>query len=310
MVGLGAPLSAVACANPTVDALPGQRTSYDGPFQPSCAMTWWPSATICSTLNKVNKIVFIGDSLTKHIHDELFAVVRDSAESGYMSPGTPSSVLSTCRCQSTYLAEATQSCKNYAQSNQGRLQTEHWYSSTSYRYWYTSDLCGKPGQVEYEGIFTDWMTDAATKTTMADLETIIQQAGGNIYLVTGGTPPYNQQGTGTYSGSYNCQYVLQPIAALFRKYSIPFSRLLVVGMHKEEQKGYYGFSDAKIQGFNSAWRQCAQAYAPGASFLDSYALSTAGGFQAATQDGLHAGVKLNMLKVQMTIQQMAASLGA
>ncbi len=197
--------------------------------------------------------------------------------------------------------------KNNAQSNTGDVQAAHWYGPTSYRYWYTSTLCGKKGLVEYLGIYTSWKTAPETRTTMADLETIIQQAGGNIYLVTGGTPPYNQEMTGTYNATYNCNNVLKPVLALFQKYNIPESRLLVAGMHKEERKVYYGYSDAKIQAFNAGWKKCQQDNAPGAAFLDAYALSTTSGFDSFTEDGLHAGPKLNMLKVQLTVQQMAAS---
>ncbi len=51
-----------------------------------------------------------------------------------------------------------------------------------------------------------------------------------------GTPAYSQQGTGAYNGNYHCTNLLQPIAALFSFYNIPFQRLLVLGMHKQESK--------------------------------------------------------------------------
>jgi hypothetical protein len=34
---------------------------------------------------------------------------------------------------------------------------------------------------------------------------------------TAGTPPYNQQGTGAYNASYNCEYLLRPMTRLFTK---------------------------------------------------------------------------------------------
>ncbi len=186
------------------------------------------------------------------------------------------------------------------------MQTEHWPSSTQWRYWYTSDLCGRSGNVEYLGMFNGWKADVASSTTMADLETLLQAAGGNVYVYVGGTPPYNQEGTGAYNGNYNCENVLKPIAALFTKYNIPFSRLMVAGTHNEERKVYYGYMPSSIVSFNSVWQACQQQNAPGAAFLDNYKLSMAG-FPSTTIDGLHAGPKMNMLKVQMLVQQLSAS---
>ncbi len=47
----------------------------------------------------------------------------------------------------------------------------------------------------------------------------------------------SQQGTGGYNATYNCNAVLRPVAALFTKHSVPFSRIMVAGMHREERKG-------------------------------------------------------------------------
>jgi hypothetical protein len=57
------------------------------------------------------------------MHDELAALTRADAEKGYMSPDTPASILSTCRCQYPYLKEDNSDCKNWAQSNTGRNRT-------------------------------------------------------------------------------------------------------------------------------------------------------------------------------------------
>ncbi|KAI9019904.1 glycosyl hydrolase catalytic core-domain-containing protein [Hyaloraphidium curvatum] len=303
--GLGEPLDARACANPVVDAMPGQRTSYDGPFRPSCDLRWWGASQACGALTRAARTVFIGDSLTKHVHDELHALLREDAELGYMSPLTPSTINATCRCQSPYLMENNQQCKNYAQSSMGRNKTEHWYSPTVWKYWYTSDICAKRSLVDYFGMFTDWTTDTASMNIMADLETVIQQASSSVVVVVGGTPPYSQLGTGAYNAAYNCDNVLKPIAALFAKYGIPYSRLVVLGMHRIEQKTWVDGNNAPVEAFNSGWQACAGANAPGSAFVDSYGLSTAGS-ASYTEDGLHGGVRINMLKVQVVLQQVGA----
>jgi hypothetical protein len=76
-------------------------------------------------------------------------------------------------------------------------------------------------------------------------------------------PAHSVQGAGPYNGASNCATLIQPIAALFKKYRVPLSRLLVVGMHREERKNGFGASDTLIKVCHSCSR--AAVWAPALS---------------------------------------------
>jgi hypothetical protein len=59
--GLGPPLSTKPCVDPSVDALPGQRSTYDGLWRPSCNMHFMGPDEACAALrSSVDRIIVLG----------------------------------------------------------------------------------------------------------------------------------------------------------------------------------------------------------------------------------------------------------
>jgi hypothetical protein len=64
----------------------GERNGYDLPFTPlGCQMRWFSTKQICEILNRFERIVFIGDSLTRYLVGAMNILVRQDLGLGALA---------------------------------------------------------------------------------------------------------------------------------------------------------------------------------------------------------------------------------
>ena len=112
----------------------GYRESYNGPFFPYniykqeiCNYQWYDSAQICDILQASNRLlIFIGDSLLRHIHQSLYILISDNYRNGAVMTDliTDNDLKLGCQCDTQYNDQKFEAqCRKYTYANyQGEQQ--------------------------------------------------------------------------------------------------------------------------------------------------------------------------------------------
>lgn len=60
----------------------GTRSEFDGPFLPSCPVTWFGKNEACKGLRELGRILFVGDSLMRQLAQTIWMIILDDYANG------------------------------------------------------------------------------------------------------------------------------------------------------------------------------------------------------------------------------------
>ena len=126
-----APASEQNCS--LLDAISGgQRPDFDGPFQVGCPVTWLEGDQVCSALKQFGRVMFLGDSFTRHQAQTFWMLVRDDFVHGALQHWQPLANQGGCRCDFQYNDGRSQ-CREHSMAyfpGPGGIFCKSWKSKT------------------------------------------------------------------------------------------------------------------------------------------------------------------------------------
>lgn len=320
MVAWGEPLENRACTDPIAELKQGKRPEYNGPWRNPCRLEWWYGERTCKALDGV-RIVFLGDSLTRHVFDAELVLAKDDTYAGYMPEDATEYAKWECSCGKLFTS-SKKVCREQGASFRGSPEFRRGDEDVTHpngtiersaQFWYTSKACGGRLTVDVIHVYQNWKTRITQLNALNHLRRILTDNAQNTYVLLGGHPLHRQAKPGSTNGesldaSYFCDHMVTPVANMLEVFNLPKSRVLVMGMHRTEESKFdtrwekWGVKLPRlplVEEYNKQMERCtAEA---GLRVMDTYALTD----NMPTGDGFHYEMPLNLIKAQLVNQYIS-----